>query len=108
MSQFILRSTLQSIERTLTCIPISAQSSQPAASRRSGGSPVTSPTRTSGQGTPGRSAYGDTSVMQTRLTSSHFVGRSGELAELELAMREACAGRPALVLLGGESGVGKT
>jgi DNA-binding CsgD family transcriptional regulator/tetratricopeptide (TPR) repeat protein len=46
--------------------------------------------------------------MQSRLTSSHFVGRVGELAELELAVREASAGRPALVLLGGDSGVGKT
>ena len=46
--------------------------------------------------------------MQTRLSSSHFVGRIGELTELELAVREASAGRPALVLLGGESGVGKT
>ena len=56
----------------------------------------------------GLSEYGDTSVMQTRLSSSHFVGRIGELTELELAVREASAGRPALVLLGGESGVGKT
>src|ERR1039458_8236174 len=46
--------------------------------------------------------------MQTRMTSSHFVGRIGELAELELAVREATAGRPTLVLLGGDSGVGKT
>jgi DNA-binding CsgD family transcriptional regulator len=46
--------------------------------------------------------------MRSRLTSSHFVGRVGELAELELAVREASFGRPALVLLGGESGVGKT
>jgi DNA-binding CsgD family transcriptional regulator len=46
--------------------------------------------------------------MRARLTSSHFVGRVGELAELELAVREARAGRPALVLLGGDSGVGKT
>ncbi len=38
----------------------------------------------------------------------HLVGRVGELAELELASREAAAGRPVLVLLGGESGVGKT
>ena len=51
---------------------------------------------------------GDTSAMQSRLTSSHFVGRVGELAELQLAVREAQAGRPALVLLGGDSGVGKT
>jgi DNA-binding CsgD family transcriptional regulator/tetratricopeptide (TPR) repeat protein len=46
--------------------------------------------------------------MRARLTSSHLVGRVGELAELELAAREATAGRPTLVLLGGESGVGKT
>ena len=46
--------------------------------------------------------------MRARLTSSHFVGRVGELAELQLAVREATAGRPALVLLGGDSGVGKT
>lgn len=36
------------------------------------------------------------------------MGRVGELAELRLAAREATAGRPALVLLGGDSGVGKT
>ncbi len=46
--------------------------------------------------------------MLGRLTSSHFVGRVGELAELELASRDARSGRPALVLLGGDSGVGKT
>jgi DNA-binding CsgD family transcriptional regulator/tetratricopeptide (TPR) repeat protein len=46
--------------------------------------------------------------MRARLTSSHFVGRVGELAELELAWREATERRPVLVLLGGESGVGKT
>jgi DNA-binding CsgD family transcriptional regulator len=46
--------------------------------------------------------------MRTRLTSSHFVGRVGELSELQLAAREAGSGRPALVLLGGDSGVGKT
>ena len=43
-----------------------------------------------------------------RLTSSHFVGRVGELGELELAAREAQGRCPTLVLLGGESGVGKT
>jgi DNA-binding CsgD family transcriptional regulator len=46
--------------------------------------------------------------MRARLTSSHFVGRVGELAELELAWREATERRPVLVLLGGESGVGKS
>jgi DNA-binding CsgD family transcriptional regulator len=46
--------------------------------------------------------------MRPRLTSSHFVGRVAELAELELALHEASARHPVLVLLGGESGVGKT
>jgi DNA-binding CsgD family transcriptional regulator/tetratricopeptide (TPR) repeat protein len=46
--------------------------------------------------------------MRARLTSSHLVGRVGELAELELAWREAEARRPVLILLGGDSGVGKT
>ncbi len=46
--------------------------------------------------------------MRPRLSSRHFVGRVGELAELELAVREVTAGRPTLVLLGGDSGVGKT
>jgi DNA-binding NarL/FixJ family response regulator len=46
--------------------------------------------------------------MQSRLTSSHFVGRVGELAELEAILQDAGDQRPALVLLGGESGVGKT
>jgi DNA-binding CsgD family transcriptional regulator/tetratricopeptide (TPR) repeat protein len=51
---------------------------------------------------------GDTLAMRSRLTSSHFVGRVGELAELQLAVREASSARPTLVLLGGDSGVGKT
>jgi ATP/maltotriose-dependent transcriptional regulator MalT len=46
--------------------------------------------------------------MRGRLTSSHLVGRVRELAELELAARDAAAGRPTVVLLGGDSGVGKT
>ncbi len=46
--------------------------------------------------------------MTSRLTSNHFVGRVGELSELLLAVREASAGRSGLVLLGGDSGVGKT
>ena len=46
--------------------------------------------------------------MRARLTSSRFVGRVGELAELELALRDAAEGSPVVVLLGGESGVGKT
>ena len=46
--------------------------------------------------------------MRARLTSSHLVGRVGELAELELAWAEATERRPSVVLLGGDSGVGKT
>jgi DNA-binding NarL/FixJ family response regulator/tetratricopeptide (TPR) repeat protein len=46
--------------------------------------------------------------MPARLTSSQFVGRVGEFAELELAWREAASRRPVVVLLGGDSGVGKT
>jgi len=51
---------------------------------------------------------GDTSVMRGRLSSTHFVGRVGELSELEASLREAAERCPALMLLGGESGVGKT
>jgi len=43
-----------------------------------------------------------------RLTSNQFVGRTAELDELLLGVRAVTAGRPALALLGGESGVGKT
>jgi ATP/maltotriose-dependent transcriptional regulator MalT len=43
-----------------------------------------------------------------RLSSDHFVGRANELQELESAARSSAAGHPALILLGGDSGVGKT
>ena len=46
--------------------------------------------------------------MTTRMTSARFVGRAGELAELEAALRDAAEGRPSLALVGGESGVGKS
>ena len=46
--------------------------------------------------------------MRARVTSSHFVGRTGELAELELALREAASESPVVALLSGDSGVGKT
>jgi ATP/maltotriose-dependent transcriptional regulator MalT len=46
--------------------------------------------------------------MATRMTSAHFVGRTGELAELRAAFDEATASRPSLALVGGESGVGKS
>ncbi len=44
----------------------------------------------------------------TRLSSSRFVGRHLELEELETALAQASVRQPALILLGGESGVGKT
>ena len=46
--------------------------------------------------------------MATRMTSTRFVGRSGELAELEAALRDAAEGHPSLALIAGESGVGKS
>jgi DNA-binding CsgD family transcriptional regulator/tetratricopeptide (TPR) repeat protein len=46
--------------------------------------------------------------MRARVTSSRFIGRLGELAALERASREGAEQRPVVVLLGGDSGVGKT
>ncbi len=51
---------------------------------------------------------GDTSGVGRRLSSDQFVGRTSELQELESAARSSAAERPALILLGGDSGVGKT
>src|SRR5215210_2439367 len=46
--------------------------------------------------------------MATRMTSARFVGRAVELTELQAAFRDAARARPSLVLVGGESGVGKS
>ena len=46
--------------------------------------------------------------MGTRVTSSRFIGRVAELAELEAAVADAADGRPSLAFVAGESGVGKT
>jgi ATP/maltotriose-dependent transcriptional regulator MalT len=46
--------------------------------------------------------------MATRVTSTRFVGRAAELAELTAAFEAGAAGTPALALVAGESGVGKT
>ncbi len=46
--------------------------------------------------------------MTTRMTSTHFVGRSAELAELEAALLDAAHGRSSLALVAGDSGVGKS
>ena len=42
------------------------------------------------------------------MASPTFVGRVEELELLEAAMRRAADGAPAVVLVGGEAGVGKT
>jgi DNA-binding CsgD family transcriptional regulator/tetratricopeptide (TPR) repeat protein len=99
--------TLQSIEGNLECnlsLPISRR---PHASTTSAAPPMSfvAP-RTATDRAAGRS--GDTSVMRARVSSTHFVGRVGELSELEASLREATDRRPALLLLGGESGIGKT
>jgi ATP/maltotriose-dependent transcriptional regulator MalT len=46
--------------------------------------------------------------MQPGLVSPVFVGRGGELAALVAALESAVQGEPAVVLVGGEAGVGKT
>jgi DNA-binding CsgD family transcriptional regulator/tetratricopeptide (TPR) repeat protein len=53
-------------------------------------------------------ATSDTGVVAARMTSSRMIGRTAELAELEAALSDAAAGRPSLVFVAGESGVGKT
>lgn len=109
-SQFILIAVANqdSIERDEECTPPSHEQLQNSTSRTSG-----APRRTDAG--PSRlairlavEASGDTSGMRARVTSSRFVGRARELAELERASRDAAEQRPVVVLLGGDSGVGKT
>jgi DNA-binding NarL/FixJ family response regulator len=50
----------------------------------------------------------DTSRVATRVSSSRFVGREPELAELEQLLDEAAGGRAQMALVTGESGMGKT
>src|SRR6478752_111851 len=50
----------------------------------------------------------DTPLMSSRVTSTTFVGRAGELDELRAALDQAVGGRPGLAFIAGESGVGKT
>src|SRR6266540_1317409 len=57
---------------------------------------------------PSATMSSDTGTVATRVTSSRFIGRSRELAELEAALADASAGRPSLAFIAGESGVGKT
>src|SRR3954453_12402730 len=53
-------------------------------------------------------ATSNTGAVAARMTSSRMIGRTAELAELEAALSDAAAGRPSLVFVAGESGVGKT
>ncbi len=46
--------------------------------------------------------------MTSRVSSAGFVGRSAELAELKVALRDAGSSRPSLAFVAGESGVGKS
>ena len=46
--------------------------------------------------------------MAARVTSTRLIGRAAELAELEAALADAGDGRPSMVFLAGESGVGKS
>ena len=88
-------------ERSEECTPPSTISW----ARLDSESSATMPLRTAG---PLDGSSGDTSSMRGRLTSTRFVGRQSQLAELELAYREARDGTPRLLLIAGDSGVGKT
>jgi DNA-binding CsgD family transcriptional regulator len=46
--------------------------------------------------------------MATRVSASRLIGRAVELAELEAALGEVQGGSPAMVVVAGESGVGKS
>ena len=51
---------------------------------------------------------GDTSSVVVSVSSSRFIGRRPELAELERSLAKAFDGKPSMVFVAGESGVGKT
>jgi DNA-binding CsgD family transcriptional regulator/tetratricopeptide (TPR) repeat protein len=54
------------------------------------------------------SARGHTGAVASRVSSSTFVGRLVELAELEAAFADAAGGRASIAFVAGDSGVGKT
>jgi ATP/maltotriose-dependent transcriptional regulator MalT len=103
-SQFILIPVEKqdSIERNEQCNPASHRHSPHSGSQKQPEAP------TNAEALPRHGGTRDTSGVRARVTSSRFVGRAGELAELEHVLREAAEQRPFVVLLGGESGVGKT
>lgn len=99
--------------RRTTCIPISSpllQQNDRKTSRDGRLRSVRSMPQPWIAGVPGSTCEesGDTSVVGRRLTSNHFVGRVEELRELALAADTSAAQQPVLILLGGDSGVGKT
>ena len=51
---------------------------------------------------------GNIGAMPRRVSSPTFVGRVAERAALAEALERAAAGRPGIVLVGGEAGVGKS
>ena len=58
---------------------------------------------------PGRA--GSRAILErlaSRVSSTHLIGRTAELAELESAFDAAAEGRPSIAFVAGESGVGKT
>src|SRR5688500_3031090 len=57
---------------------------------------------------PHPAEWEDGRSMATRVTSTRFVGRAAELAELSAALEASAAGTPSLALVAGESGVGKS
>src|SRR5690349_24895889 len=107
-SQFILIAVAEqdSIEREEQCTPPSHKQLQNSKSPMPGEPPTNtgSPRRSPEPASIGASR--DTFHMRARVTSSRFVGRVGELAELEQASRDAAEQRPVVVLLAGDSGVG--
>src|SRR6201995_5024031 len=108
VSQLILPAVKVDMERSSECIPALPMNSPRATARNSRGvrpstaGPATIRTISSGR------RSGDTSGVARRLISNRFVGRSSELQELERAAEAARNRQPALLLLGGDSGVGKT
>ena len=106
-------SHVDSIKRSRACTSnISAALSPPPGRTTSSDSPrgnhAPRSLHTADRGSPGDGASGDTSVMRSQ-AHQQSLRRSGRRAGgARVALREAAARRPVLVLLGGDSGVGKT
>src|SRR5205807_9317051 len=100
---------MKAIDRSEQCKRISPHTwSRPESRKRIGGRTIAPSTRASGPSLPAHRGGGDTSIVARRLTSEHFVGRRAELEEFEQALESASERHPEVILLGGDSGVGKT